>query len=482
MRRKHTNPSGLIVKPKKVPSTSKSVEDAVNNPPDWLLLTQSASNGILSSVERLLNSGCNVDLEADDGSTALHCAARTGQIEVLRVLISRGADVNAKNRGGRVPFLESFIGEHLDCMLLLLEAGTDMTGLWSDYGNDAKSQDHLIRISNFGLVHAILEATSKNLRRVVFSHLVVAFARAGHIAMLQHLHRINGTSIDIAYRDTHRKSGLPKALHYAVQNGHSASVEYLLPLYGKSDLSYRLLKIAARKGLTSVCKILLADSPATKLGDALYVAAEFGRLPVIKALLNHNTAAMAQGKLDLGGPILAALWNNRLEILRHLFSYYTEIAQPAEVQCDGLSLLELVKYLVRSGLLKVDGRAYPYAKSGRDGTLLHLAVAHSDFELASYVVQHESFNSSILERNCWWDDSFLDHNVKTALDFAQFRGHTEIASLLIAHGATNHNIAPRDPPQTGQNPAQSPSPNSDRNHEMQDLSDSDTDTDIDIDS
>ena len=100
-------------------------------------------------------------------------------------------------------------------------------------------------------------------------------------------------------------------------------------------------------------------------------------------------------------------------------------------------------------------------------------------DCTNFCERNNSFNSSILERNCRGIVEYRRRNVKTALDLAQFRGHTEIASLLIAHGATNHNIAPKEPPQTEQDPAQPPSPNSDSDHEMQDLSDSDTDTDID---
>ena len=240
------------------------------------------------------------------------------------------------------------------------------------------------------------------------------------------------------------------------------------------------MRVAAKKGLADICKVLLAHNPAVEHDSSLYLAAKNGHLPVIKVLLEHQDISVAEEKLDLRKPMLGALWNGRLDSLRCLFSHDTKIVRLGDKRSDGFSRMELVEYLVYSGRLQIseDARGH-LPQSWQDGTLLHLAIEHSDFDLAKYVVQHKSFNSSILERDCWWDVSFRSHNVKTALDLAQFRGHTEIASLLIAHGAINHNIAPRDPPQTGQNPAQSPSPNSDRDHEMQDLSDSDTDIDID---
>lgn len=232
-----------------------------------------------------------------------------------------------------------------------------------------------------------------------------------------------------------------------------------------------------------MCKVLLDHDPAIALDDARFLAAQNGHLPVIKVLLEHKNVAIAKRELVMKRSILAALWNDRLDSLRYLASYCTKMAQPVEVQYDGLPRVGLVNCLIYSGLLRVDDRSYGYSKAGRSGTLLHLAVEHSDFDLASYLVQHKSFESSILERNCWWD-SYLGSDYKTALDFAQFRGQTEIASLLIAHGAINHSIAPKIPLQIEQNPAQPYSPKSAGDLEMQDLSESDinTDTDTDTDS
>ena len=440
-----------------------------------MLLIQSASNGNFSLVKRLLNSGCNIDLKADDGSTALHCAARTGQIDVLQLLISHGADVNVKNRSGHSPLSEAAIGGHLGCVTLLLEAGTDMTKLWFD---DYRSfSSHAIRTGKYEIAKTMLAAVPKTQRHRVVNSLASASAANGKLSLLQYLHKLEGTKIEFGY-DVQKNSRMPWPLHQAVRNGHLSTVEYMLPLYGRSETLFHLLRMAAKKGWADICKVLLAHNPAVEHNSSLYLAAQYGHLPVVKVLLEHQDVSVAEVKLDLRRPILAALWNDRLEILRHLFSHYTKMAQLAGVQCDGLSRVELVKYLIRSKWLEVNESFYGYSRLRQHGTLLHLAVEHSDLDLARYVVQHESFDTSILKRDHPWESRHRVLTYATALDLAKLRGQTEIASLLIAHGAINHNIAPKGPPQTEQIPAQPLSPSSDSDIEMHEDSDYESGSDL----
>ncbi len=58
--------------------------------------------------------------------TPLHEAAAMGHLEVARLLLERGADVNAKNKHGFTPLhFAAGIG-HTDVAKLLLEHGADV--------------------------------------------------------------------------------------------------------------------------------------------------------------------------------------------------------------------------------------------------------------------------------------------------------------------------------------------------------------------
>jgi ankyrin repeat protein len=63
-------------------------------------LHEAAANGDALAVRALLDAGAPVDAETRDGVTPLMCAAAWGYIDVARILIERGADINhVANRG-----------------------------------------------------------------------------------------------------------------------------------------------------------------------------------------------------------------------------------------------------------------------------------------------------------------------------------------------------------------------------------------------
>ena len=60
------------------------------------------------------------------GVTALHKAARHGQKEAVELLLSHGADVNAKTRGGTTPLHQAVSGGHREVVQMLLDHGANV--------------------------------------------------------------------------------------------------------------------------------------------------------------------------------------------------------------------------------------------------------------------------------------------------------------------------------------------------------------------
>lgn len=89
-------------------------------------LLQEAADGSVSKVRRLLRKGANVNCaDTKFGGTPLHWAAYNGHRRVVKLLVSKGAEINARNNDGRTPFmLAAAMGHHRVVQLLAEEGAT----------------------------------------------------------------------------------------------------------------------------------------------------------------------------------------------------------------------------------------------------------------------------------------------------------------------------------------------------------------------
>jgi ankyrin repeat protein len=81
-----------------------------------------AGRGSAQMAEVLLTGGANVNARQPGGRTALMLAAATGNIAVVRVLLDAGADVNAEDSGGKSALQLAQAGGHADVTELLSAA------------------------------------------------------------------------------------------------------------------------------------------------------------------------------------------------------------------------------------------------------------------------------------------------------------------------------------------------------------------------
>lgn len=88
-------------------------------------LLLAARSNRLNIVKLLLDHGADINTRPQDGETALHEAANSGYLYIVKLLLDRGADINTRDRSGRTAlYLASKSGER-DVTELLLKKGAD---------------------------------------------------------------------------------------------------------------------------------------------------------------------------------------------------------------------------------------------------------------------------------------------------------------------------------------------------------------------
>ncbi|MEM4720009.1 MAG: ankyrin repeat domain-containing protein, partial [Candidatus Bilamarchaeaceae archaeon] len=86
-------------------------------------LIEAANTGNAELVKRLIERGADVNAETRFGETVLRYALEKGHTEIAKLLIERGADVNAKNKDGWTALMYALVKGHTEIAELLRKAG-----------------------------------------------------------------------------------------------------------------------------------------------------------------------------------------------------------------------------------------------------------------------------------------------------------------------------------------------------------------------
>lgn len=86
-------------------------------------LLQAAFRGDLEEVKRLLNGGADINTHDNYGRTALLRAADQGHLEVVNVLLDKGADLNTKDNRGETALIAAVRKHHSEVANVLLGKG-----------------------------------------------------------------------------------------------------------------------------------------------------------------------------------------------------------------------------------------------------------------------------------------------------------------------------------------------------------------------
>ena len=79
------------------------IDASENGWPSLVYICRGDRGGNPKIVQDLLDQGADVNITNYKGQTALHCAAKAGFVDPIRILLAHGANVNAQDRDGDTP-------------------------------------------------------------------------------------------------------------------------------------------------------------------------------------------------------------------------------------------------------------------------------------------------------------------------------------------------------------------------------------------
>ena len=450
-----------------------------------IALHQAARSGYQDVVELLLNEGANVNCKQSKGRTALHYSAEAGHLGTADLLIRGGANINAKSEDGETPLDAAALASEIELCTMLIEKGAKVESLYSATitGDLAKVESFIKEDNTTSEKAAALCAAAAcgqdNVVDLLISKGVPANARNKRNETALHL-AARGGFMDVAKRllskgadvnATGRNKETP--LHYALDGGSKEVIELLVSkgavVNAKNRYGETALHLAAQMGQKDVVVLLVNNGAAVQIEANRisrrrrtpfdYAAirghkevAEFlikkGAIikPLPRYLLHHLCWAGYTDMVELliqkganvnpekdpavaydEAPSHYAVWNDKPEALELLLSHG---ANPDAEDRWGWSLLHYTagkdgpNSTVMTKMLLEKGANPNLATRGSGLTPLQLAAARVGGKTAvEILVNHGA------------DVNLKDWNGKTALVWAQDKGHIEIVELLKKHGA-----------------------------------------------
>lgn len=244
--------------------TGKNSQETLNDAL-WELCGARPKPDTLKIAQRLLESGAQVNSQAGFyNTTPLHGAAQNGSLELVKLLVSKGAKVNAVDKEFSMPLAKAVQADNLEIAKFLLEHGADKTINHSD----TEFQTAIFKARSAKMAQLLIAngANVSDRDKKGLSVLLHAVANYLDFDLLKVLLQ-NGA--DINARDDSGTTALLRAAWYPYERDDKNCVQFLLENGANAN-------VANNQGETP---LLVAD-----------------RLDVLQALLAHGADVNAQNE------------------------------------------------------------------------------------------------------------------------------------------------------------------------------------------
>src|SRR5215813_1622249 len=384
----------------------------------------------------------------NDGPTALRDAALAGNLEVLQLLLDRGAAVNGKDKNGEGVLIQTVRHDQFEPVEMLLNAGADvkaadehgmtvlMNAARADFRSDVGTRLRLLKLL---MTHgADVRSKDEDGRTALHYSVVQYMSESGGFKAKSEIVRLlleNGADVNApdkrgntALMDTiHTYEGTAEIPQLLVEKGADVNLA--------NDEGVTPLMFAAEEGRSDVATLLLEKGARLDAKDkvghtALTHAAEAGRADMV-TFLRSKGADLSLTAYKTDADLNAALHNAALlSAVTH--GNVAEVRQQLDLGADinarnrngATSLMWAVEgYKNEIVMLLLDKGANVNAVDDLGNTALMTASWGNNRESVKLLLEHKA------------ETNIVNKEGKTALLLAAQGGHTQVAEQLLARGA-----------------------------------------------
>lgn len=382
----------------------------------------------IETVKRLISRGANVNVKTGDGNTPLHGAATKGRKAVAEFFIAKGAKINVKNKYGSTPLSLAESWGHKDVAYMIRQHGsTEVASIAKRDISKARPIQEDSKPPTVKQHDAPKKVAPKPVRRKPPAKSLYVAAEEGDLEQVDA--RI-AEGLDVNKKDWRGN----RPLHYAALNGHAKVVRRLLEggaeVDGTNSRGATSLHWAAAKGHTDIVKMLIvagADVNAENNDGVtpLHGAADKGHRPVVDLLVSKGGNINAKDKAFGATPLHHAADKGHRSVAELL------IAEGADIHAKnkgGRTPLHAASQQGHGEVVKLllAAKANPNVKDQSGFTPLHAASLGDYRYIASLLLDHGAA------------PKMKDKEGNTPLHVAAANGQKSVAELLIDRGVDIH--------------------------------------------
>ena len=382
--------------------------------------------GHLDLIRGLISRGANPELKALEGSSVLHQAVYGGHLDVVKFFVEEiKIDVNVQQNDGTRPIMWAYQRAHLEVIAYLLERGARL----DFYTKDGWSVlTEAVRSGDLNLVRAVLDKTLPDLRDLstngVNPLLVACQYDAASYYPIAELLVEKGALIEGAGKTGH----LP-----LVTAAAAGSVEVVRMLVAKganvnaaqSDGNTPIAAAAVRASRAMVEALLdLSANPnpvSRSSPSALVVAVEEGREETVHLLISKGADPDYAGEANWTALHYGADRGDEVVVAQLLNQDNSRRATSNPLATDGWAPLHLAAWRGHEAVacLLIEAQADKDARNKDQWTPLHLAAANGHEVVARLLIEAQA------------DKDARNANQWAPLHLAAANGHEAVARLLI---------------------------------------------------